>query len=108
MVYKSRKILATKRNIKIKDQEQKILFPQVLGQKKSDVDLMLALSKTLQKNWEKMRFFRVEYSPSGVVSILVTIKANAGSFIPSFSNILIRMAKIIDQAIVEVEILKYL
>lgn len=55
-----------------------------------------------------MRFFRVEYSPSGVVSILVTIKANARSFIPFFSNILIRMAKIIDQAIFEVEILKHL
>ena len=89
VVYKSRKTPATKPNIKTEDQGRRILFPWVLGQQKSEADLMLALNEALQKVGEEMRFCRVRYSPSGAVSALLTEKANAGSIVPRLSNVLI-------------------
>lgn len=50
------------------------------------------------------RFCRVRYSPSGAVSALLNEKADARSINPRLSNVLIRAAKTIDQAIVGVEI----
>lgn len=59
VVYKNRKTLAIKFNIKTKDQKKRIFFLQVLGQQKSNADLILALNKTLQKFGEEIRFCKV-------------------------------------------------
>ena len=107
VVYKNQKQQATKPNLKMEDQGRRILFPQVAGQQKSGADLMLALNEALQKAGEETRFCRVRYSPSGAISTLLTEKANAGLFIPRLSNVLIRAAKTVDQAIVGVEILEH-
>ena len=109
VVYKNRKqpTTITKSNVKIEDQGRRILFPRVLGQQKSEADLMLALNKALQKAGEETRFCRVRYSLSGAVSALLTEKANAGLIIPRLSNVLIRAVKTVDQAIVGVEILEH-
>ena len=45
--------------------------------------------------------------PSGAVSALLNEKADTGSIIPRMSNVLIRAAKTIDQAIVGVEVLEH-
>ncbi len=50
----------------------------MLGQQKSEADLMLALNEPLQKAGEEMRFCRVRYSPSGEVSALLTKKPMPG------------------------------
>ena len=81
VVYKSQKTPATKPNIKTEDHKKRILFPRMLGQQKSEANLMLALNKALQKVREKMQFCRVNYSPSGAVSALLTKKVNAGSIV---------------------------
>jgi len=75
----------------------------------SEADLMLALNEALARAGEgaDIRFSRVRYSPSGEVSALLTEKANAGLLIPRLSNVLIRAAKTVNVAIVEVEILKH-
>ena len=92
-------------------QERRILFPRkVIGQQKSEADLMLALNKGLQKAGEgpmDTRFCRVKYSPSEAVSALLTEKANTGLLVLRLSNILIRAAKTIDPAIVGVEVLEH-
>ncbi len=88
-MYKSRKTPATKPNIKAEDQGRRIFFPRVLGQHKSEADLMLALNKALQKAGEKTWFCRVRYLPSGAVSALFTEKANVGSIVLWLSNVLI-------------------
>ena len=53
VVYQNRKQQATKPNVKSEDQGRRILFPRVLGQQKSDADLMLALNEALQKARER-------------------------------------------------------
>ena len=68
---------------------------------------MLALNEALQKAGEETRFCRVRYSPSKAVFVLLTEKANMGLIIPRLSNVLIQAVKIMDQAIVGVEILEY-
>ena len=75
----------------------------------SEADLMLVLNEALAKAGEgvDIRFSRVQYSPSGAVSALLTKKAKAGSLIPRLSNTLIRAAKTVDEAIMGVEILKH-
>ena len=70
---------------------------------------MLVLNEALAKAGEgvDVRFSRVRYSPSGAVSALLTEKANARILIPRLSNVLIRAAKTVDEAIVGVEILEH-
>lgn len=108
MVYKNRN-QATKSNVKIEDQGRRILFPRILGEQKSEADLMLALNEALQKAGEgpDTRFIRVKYAPSGAISALLTDQANAGALLPRLSNFLIRTAKTVDSAVVGVEILEH-
>ena len=109
VVYKNRKQQVTKPNVKSQDQGRRILFPRVLGQQKSEADLMLALNEALQKAGEGSgtRFILVKYAPSGAISALLTEQANAGSLIRRLSNLLIRMVKTVDPAVVGVEILEH-
>ncbi len=74
----------------------------------SKADLMLVLKEALQKAGEgfETRFSRMRYAPSGAVSALLTEKANAGLLIPQLSNVLIRVAKTLDTAIIGVEVLE--
>ena len=108
VIYKNRNH-ATKPIAKIEDQGRRILFPRVLGEQKSEADLMLALNKALQKAGEGLdtRFIRVSYAPSGAISALLTEQANAGVLLPRLSNLLIRTAKTVDPAVVGVEILEH-
>ena len=91
-------------------QGRRILFPQErINQQMSEADLMLILNKALAKAGKgvDIRFSQVRYSPSRAVSALLTEKANAGLLIPRLSNVLIRAAKTVDEAIMEVEILEH-
>ena len=108
-MYKNRKQQAKKPNVKSEDQGRRILFPRVLGQQKSEADLMLALNEALQKAGEgsDTRFIRAKYAPSGAISALLTEQANARSLIPRLSNLLIRTVKTVDLAVVGVEILEH-
>ena len=69
---------------------------------------MLALNEALQKAEieTKVRFSRVKYAPLGSISVLLTEKADATMLIPSRSNLLIRAAKSVDEAVVGVEVLE--
>lgn len=71
---------------------------------------MLALNDALQKAGEGLdaRFIKVKYAPSGAISALLTEHANAGLLIPRLSNLLIQTAKIVDPAVVGVEVLEHL
>lgn len=108
VIYKNRNHV-TKPNAKIEDQGRRILFPRVVGEQKPEADLMLALNQALQKAGEGLdtRFIRVRYAPSGALSALLTEQANAGVLLPRLSNLLIRTANAVDQAVVGVEILEH-
>ena len=69
---------------------------------------MLALNEALQKAGleSKVRFSRVRYAPSGSISALLTEKVDAAMLLPKQSNLLIRAAKAVDDAIVGVEVLE--
>lgn len=71
---------------------------------------MLTLNGVLEKVEEslKTRFWWVKYLLSRAVSAFFIKKSNTGSVIYQFSNILIQVAIIIDQAIIKVEILEHL
>ena len=88
---------------------RRILFPRktALDPQMSEADLMLVLNEALQKAGEGSRFCRVRYSPSGAVSALLTENSDAGTIIPRLSNVLIRAAKSVDQAIIGVEVLEH-
>ena len=93
--------------VKFEQRGRKILFlRQNDSQLKSEADMMLALNEALQKAGieTKVRFSRVRYAPSGSISALLTEKADATMLIPSRSNLLIRAAKSVDNAIVGVEV----
>ena len=95
--------------IKVEQRGRRILFPRKNGnQLKSEADLMLALNEALQKAGveAKVRFSRIRYAPSGSISALLTEKADATMLIPSRSNLLIRAAKSVDDAVVGVEVLE--
>lgn len=95
--------------VKVEQRGRRILFPrQNDSQLKSEPDLMLALNEALQKAGieTKVRFSRVRYAPSGSISALLTEKADATMLIPSRSNLLIRAAKSVDNAVVGVEVLE--
>ena len=85
MIYKNRNYVA-KPNAKVEDQGRRILFPRVLGEQKSEADLMLALNEALKKAGERLdtRFIRVKYAPSGAISALLTEQANAGVLLRSY------------------------
>lgn len=70
---------------------------------------MLALNEALQKVGEEahVQFSQVRYAPSRTISALLTEKADIGLLIPQQSNLLIRAIKIVDPAIVGVEILEH-
>lgn len=91
---------------KAEHQGRRILFPrEILAQHKSEADLMLVLNEALQKagKTQDVRFSRVRYAPSGVISALLTEKANAGLLVPQWSNLLIWTAK----SVVGIEILEH-
>ena len=91
-------------------QRRRILFPwKKTRQQMSEADLMLALNKALARAEERVdiRFLRVKYSLSGAVFALLTEKANAGLSIPQLSNVLIRAAKTVNIAIIEIDILEH-
>lgn len=75
----------------------------------SETDIMLALNKALQKAGEGLdiQFCQVRYTLSGVISVFLAKKRNAGLLIPRLSNILSRAAKTVDPTVVGVEILKH-
>lgn len=70
---------------------------------------MLALNEALQKAGvgSKVRVCRVRYAPSGSISALLTEQADASMLLPQQSNLLIRAAKSVDQAVTGVEILEH-
>lgn len=74
-----------------------------------EADLILVLNKALAKAEEeiKIQFLQVKYLLLGVVSILLTKKANARSLIPRLSNVLIKAIKTINTIRVGVEVLEY-
>lgn len=94
---------------KAEQRGRRILFPRKSGgQLKSEADIMLALNETLQKAGvgSRVRFSRVRYTPSGFISALLTEKADATILLLQQSNLLIRAAKTVDDAVVGVEILE--
>lgn len=96
-------------SVKAEQRGRRILFPRKNGsQLKSEADLMLALNEALQKAGveTKVRFSRVRYAPSGSISALLTEKADAAMLLPQRSNLLIRAAKTVDDAVVGVEVLE--
>lgn len=74
-----------------------------------EADLILVLNKVLAKAEEEIeiQFLQVKYLLLGVVSILLTKKANARSLIPRLSNVLIKAVKTINIRRVGVEVLEY-
>lgn len=69
---------------------------------------MLALNEALQKAGveSKVRFCRVRYALSGSISALLTEKSDANMLFPPRSNLLIRAAKTVDDAVIGVEVLE--
>lgn len=82
---------------------------QNAGQEKLEVDLMLALNKSLQQVQEEtpIHFNQVLYTPSDAISVLLSEKADAREIIPWQSNLLIQAVKGVDSAVVKIEILEY-
>lgn len=76
----------------------------------SKANLILVLNKTLQKAGEKVdiRFSQVKYALLGAVFVLLTKKVNARLLISRLLNAFIWAAKIVDIAVVGVEVLEYL
>ena len=108
MIYKNQNHV-TKPNTKIKDQQKRILFPQVLEEQKSEADLMLILNEILQKVEKGLdtRFIQVNYILSRAISALLIEYTNVRVLLPRLSNLLIQTMKTVDQAVVGVEILDY-
>ena len=70
---------------------------------------MLALNEALQKIEIdlKVRFCCIRYEPSGLISALLTEKANMAILLSQQSNLLIWAAKLVDNKVVGVEIIDY-
>ncbi len=70
---------------------------------------MLALNEALQKAGEPatVRFSRIGYSQSGAISTLLTEKADAKELLETRRNILIRVAKTVDAAVIGAEALEH-
>ncbi len=89
---------------------RRILFPREEVQpKRSEEDIRLVLNEALQKAGEPatVRFSRYGYSQSRNISTLLTEKANAKEFLVTRRNILIRVAKTVDAAVIRAEALEY-
>ena len=108
VTYGNRKIKPTPAT-KTEPRAHRILFPRKIeGQPKSEANIMLALNEALQKAGvkSKVRFSRVRYASSGSISVLLTEIADVVMLLPKQSNLLIRAAKAVDDAIVGVEVLE--
>ena len=95
---------------KVEPDKRRIIFRrEALSPQKSEVDLMLALNKSLQKAGippAYTRFSRVGYSQSGAISALLTEKSSAEQLVNNHSNILIRAVKTVDMGVIGVEALE--
>lgn len=76
---------------------------------KSEVDLILALNKILQKTGilAYTQFSKVGYLQSGAIFALLRKKSSIEQLVDNYSNILIRAAKIVDVRVIGIETLKY-
>lgn len=107
--YENRRNGSKKPSAQLEKRGCRILFPRKdRGQFKSEADIILALNEALQKAGikPKIRFTRVKYAPSGSISALLTEKADATMLLPQQSNMLIRAAKTIDDAVIGVKVLE--
>ena len=107
--YESRRNKSKKPPAQSEQRGRRIFFPRKDGgQFKLEADIMLALNKALQKAGiePKIRFTRVKYVPLGFISALLTEKADATMLLPQRSNMIIRAAKTIDDAVRGVEVLE--
>ena len=94
---------------KVEPEKRRIIFRrEALSSQKSEADLMLALNEALQKAGipTYIRFSRVGYLQSGVISALLTEKSSADQLVCNHSNILIRAAKAVDPGVIGVEALE--
>lgn len=57
--------------------------------------------------WLNTRFSWVRYALFGIISALFIKKTNARLLIPSLLNLFIWTAKVVDSAVVRIEILEY-
>lgn len=95
---------------KVKLEKRRIIFRQeVLSSHNLEADLILALNKSLQnaRILTYTRFGRVRYLQCGAISALFIEKSNIKQLVSNYSNILIRVAKIIDTEIIGMETLKH-
>ena len=69
---------------------------------------MLSLNESLQKAGipAYIRFRRMRYLQSRVISVLFTEKSRANQLVDNYSNILIKVAKVVDAEVIEVKVLK--
>ena len=69
---------------------------------------MLALNKTLQKAGIEANvwFNQVQYAPLRFILAFFIEKADATMLLPQQSNLLIQAVKIVDDAVVKIEVLK--
>ncbi len=97
------------RGRKLEPEKRRVIFRREAGlPQKSEEDLMLVLNESLQKTGAPayIRFCRVGYAQSGAISALLTEKASAEDLVKEHSNVLIRAAKSIDEAVIGVEALE--
>ncbi len=94
---------------KVELEKRRVIFRQELFlSQKSEADLMLAFNESLQKAKISayIRFCRLGYSQSGAISSLLTEKSNEEELINIHSNVLIRVAKSVDNKVMGKEALE--
>ena len=94
---------------KVEPEKRRLIFrKQANSPQKSEADLMLVLNESLQRAGVPayVRFGRVGYSQSGVISGLLTERSNAEDLIKQHSNMFIRSAKSVDEGVIGVEALE--
>lgn len=76
---------------------------------KLEKDLMLILNKSLQKTGTSayIRFCQVRYAQSGAISELLKKKVSIEDLVKDYFNVLIKMAKSINEAVIRVEALEH-
>lgn len=79
----------------------------ILSQK-YEADLMLTLNELLQKAsiTAHTQFSRVRYLQIGVISALLMEKSSAKNLVKDYSNMLIRVAKSVNERVIRIEVLK--
>ena len=93
----------------VEPKKQKIIFCQeALSLQKSEIDLMLALNKSLQKAGilAYTRFNKVSYLQSGAISVLLIKKSSVEQLVNNYLNIIIRAANVVDMGVIWIEALK--